>query len=141
MCLREIWRTRNRYPSVVPVAVIHDEVLLECNAEDAKGVAQWAVACLLAGSRAYIQTATVAVDDPLIAESWAKPSVVLPDEDEDEDDDRGVGCQKGSCSGLVHRRGRVSGTGPIREENRSCHDHLGKAPSQRPAPMRQEPVR
>ncbi|HCG02569.1 MAG TPA: hypothetical protein DEV93_18750 [Chloroflexi bacterium] len=33
--LAELWRTRSRFPSAVPVLALHDELVMQCDAQDA----------------------------------------------------------------------------------------------------------
>ena len=66
-----LWRTRGKYPNSFLVLVVHDEVIVECNAEDAEQVARWIEQCLTQGMREFIKDAPVNVD-VLIRVSWAK---------------------------------------------------------------------
>lgn len=64
-----LWDTRSRCPSASLVAVVHDEVVVECDAEDAEAVAGWVEQCLRDGMGVYLQRVPVSVTIT-VAPSW-----------------------------------------------------------------------
>jgi len=68
--LGELWRTRSRFPSAVPVLAVHDELVMQCDAQDAAGVGVWVVECLQQGMARFVPGLTVRVEVS-ISGSWA----------------------------------------------------------------------
>jgi DNA polymerase-1 len=60
--LARLWETRAQFPSAVPILAIHDELVVECDAQDADGVAAWVSACLQEGMQHYLKHVTVRVE-------------------------------------------------------------------------------
>jgi DNA polymerase I-like protein with 3'-5' exonuclease and polymerase domains len=70
MALALMWQTRERCPSAVPVLAVHDELVIECDAAEAKEAAAWVVECLQTGMEAFIKRVPVRVEVE-VAASWA----------------------------------------------------------------------
>jgi DNA polymerase-1 len=41
LAMARLWEDRGAHPDAVPVLVVHDEIVLECDAEQAQAVAGW----------------------------------------------------------------------------------------------------
>ena len=41
LALAELWGDREVYPHAFPILTVHDEVVIECDEQDAQGVAAW----------------------------------------------------------------------------------------------------
>jgi len=41
LALAELWENREAYPHALPILTVHDEVVIECEGEDAQGVGTW----------------------------------------------------------------------------------------------------
>lgn len=68
--LAELWRTRSRCPSAMPVLAVHDELVIQCAEADATGVAAWVAECLQTGMARLIPRVPVRVE-VAISPSWA----------------------------------------------------------------------
>jgi DNA polymerase-1 len=68
-----LWQTRSRYPSAVPILAVHDELVMECDAADATGVATWVTECLQRGMQRYTTRVPVRVE-AVIAADWSVES-------------------------------------------------------------------
>ena len=64
-----LWQTRKEVPSALPVLAVHDEVVMECNKEDAERVADWLQDCMLEGMERFLKKAPVRVDVS-VGKSW-----------------------------------------------------------------------
>ncbi len=56
-----LWETAWRHASAVLVAVVHDEVVVECDAAEAGAVADWVGECLREGMGTYLKSMPVSV--------------------------------------------------------------------------------
>src|SRR5829696_2920063 len=68
--LAELWATRHRCPSAVPILAVHDELVVECDATDADDVAIWVAECLQTGMRRYLMHTPVRVE-VMVARDWS----------------------------------------------------------------------
>ncbi len=41
LAMARLWEGREGYPGALPILTVHDEVVVECDAEAAPGVAEW----------------------------------------------------------------------------------------------------
>lgn len=65
-----LWETRERCPSALPVLVVHDEVVVECDEADADLARDWLVDCLTRGMEAFLTEVPVVVETS-IALDWS----------------------------------------------------------------------
>ena len=65
-----LWETRDRCPSAVPVLAVHDELVLECDEQDAETARQWLTDCMRRGMAAFLRRVPVAVE-ARIARDWS----------------------------------------------------------------------
>jgi DNA polymerase I-like protein with 3'-5' exonuclease and polymerase domains len=71
-----LWERRNECPGAVPVLVCHDELIVECDAEQAADAKTWLEKAMIEGMDA-VMTGTDEVHVPIevearIARSWGK---------------------------------------------------------------------
>ena len=66
-----LWKEREKFPTARPVLVVHDEIVMECDATDAERVAAWLEDCMKRGMERYVKSLPVGVE-VTIAETWAK---------------------------------------------------------------------
>jgi DNA polymerase-1 len=71
LALALIWETRHRCPSAVPVLVVHDEVVIECDADEAERARDWLVDCLQRGMQQFLRQVPVTVE-ALICRDWSR---------------------------------------------------------------------
>jgi DNA polymerase-1 len=69
LALALLWERRARVPGAVPVAIVHDELLVECNQEQADQVATWLRQAMLDGMAPLIDPMPVEVD-VTVARTW-----------------------------------------------------------------------
>lgn len=74
MALARLWADRAACPSAVLVATVHDEIVLEADAETATAAAEWLRGHMEAAARAVLPDVPVAVETT-IAPTWAGPEV------------------------------------------------------------------
>jgi len=60
--LARLWETRARCPSAAPVLVVHDEIVLECDAVQAEAARAWLVECMRAGMQPFLPRVPVEVE-------------------------------------------------------------------------------
>jgi DNA polymerase I-like protein with 3'-5' exonuclease and polymerase domains len=69
-----LWQRRNECPGAVPVLVAHDEIVVECDAEQAEDVEAWLKNAMIEGMDAVLNNAGeehVPVEvESRIANSW-----------------------------------------------------------------------
>jgi DNA polymerase-1 len=68
--LAALWASRDRCPSAAPILAVHDELVVECDADDAERAAEWLAECLASGMRRYLTRVPVRVDIT-IAQDWS----------------------------------------------------------------------
>jgi|GEM_PF-462654 DNA polymerase-1 len=66
-----LWQERTKFPTAQPVLVVHDEVVMECDAADAPLVGDWLKDCMKRGMERFVKTMPVEVE-VTIAPTWAK---------------------------------------------------------------------
>ncbi|MHB9089951.1 MAG: DNA polymerase, partial [Chloroflexota bacterium] len=57
-----LWQTRDRFPTACPVLVVHDEIVFECEEEQAEDVKAWLEECMRRGMESYLKKVPVVVD-------------------------------------------------------------------------------
>jgi DNA polymerase-1 len=57
-----LWETRDRCPSAVPILVVHDEVVLECDRADVEQAQAWLVDCMTRGMASLLERVPVVVE-------------------------------------------------------------------------------
>jgi hypothetical protein len=60
--LAHLWTTRHCCPSPAPILAVHDELVIECDANEADAVAVWVTECLQAGIRHYLTRVSIRVE-------------------------------------------------------------------------------
>ena len=73
--LAELWPTRDRCPSAAPILAVHDELVVECDAEDAEDAAAWVAECLETGMRRFLTRVPVRVE-VIVAQDWGGTPLV-----------------------------------------------------------------
>jgi DNA polymerase-1 len=68
--LAALWATRDRCPSAAPILAVHDELVVECDADDAERAAEWVADCLEAGMRRFLTRVPVHVE-VTVARDWS----------------------------------------------------------------------
>jgi DNA polymerase-1 len=66
-----LWERRAEVPGAFPVAVVHDEILVECDAEQAGAVAAWLRQAMVDGMQPLIDPVPVEVEVK-VARTWAE---------------------------------------------------------------------
>jgi DNA polymerase-1 len=75
--LGELWATRGRCPSGVPVLLVHDELVVECDEAEAQEAVAWVREAMVAGMARYLHEAPVRVE-ATVSRSWGGPPLPLP---------------------------------------------------------------
>jgi DNA polymerase-1 len=70
LALAFLWETRHQCPSAVPVLVVHDEITLECDVDEAARARDWLVDCMQRGMQQFLRRVPVAVE-ATICRDWA----------------------------------------------------------------------
>jgi len=65
-----LWKTRDRCPSAAPVVCVHDEIVVECDVEEAERVRDWLIECMVRGMGVFLPHVPVAVDAAII-NNWS----------------------------------------------------------------------
>jgi DNA polymerase-1 len=65
-----LWETRDRCPSAAPVLVVHDEIVLECDAADADRARDWLTDCMTRGMQGFLTRVPVVVE-ATIERDWS----------------------------------------------------------------------
>jgi DNA polymerase-1 len=65
-----LWETRDRCPTAAPVLCVHDEVVVEVDADEAEQAREWLVDCMTRGMQRFLRRVPVVVD-ATIARDWA----------------------------------------------------------------------
>ncbi len=76
-----LWTTRDRCPSAVPVLVVHDEIVLECDVAEAEQAAVWLSECMRQGMAQFLRRVPVDVETKIIADYGGTPATVEPEPD------------------------------------------------------------
>jgi DNA polymerase-1 len=69
LALALLWERRGQVPGAIPVLAVHDELVVECDAEQAEAVAGWLQQALLEGMAPLIDPVPVAVEVQ-VAPTW-----------------------------------------------------------------------
>jgi DNA polymerase-1 len=56
-----LWQRRDRVPGARPVLVCHDELVIECDRDEAEQAEQWLVGCMLDAARPFLEPVSVEV--------------------------------------------------------------------------------
>lgn len=64
-----LWATHDEHPTAQLVAVVHDEVVVECDEHDSEAVATWVAECLQTGMETYLHRVPVSVTIS-VANTW-----------------------------------------------------------------------
>jgi DNA polymerase-1 len=65
-----LWETRDHFPGAVPVLVVHDELVVECELDQAEQVQAWVTECMVRGMGAFLTRVPVVVDANIVAD-WS----------------------------------------------------------------------
>ncbi len=65
-----LWETRDRCPDSAPVLCVHDEIVLECDADRAEEAAEWLRDCMIRGMQSLLSRVPVEVETK-IAKDWS----------------------------------------------------------------------
>ena len=65
-----LWKERERFPSAVPVLVVHDELVVECDEDDGPAVKEWVSDVLQRGMGEYVERVRISVKTE-VAKTWA----------------------------------------------------------------------
>jgi DNA polymerase-1 len=65
-----LWETRDRVPGAAPVLVVHDEIVVECDAADAETAGAWLAECMERGMQAFL-TQVPAVVEVTVERDWS----------------------------------------------------------------------
>ena len=76
-----LWETRDRCPGAAPVMVVHDEIVVECDAPQADAAREWLVDCMTRGMQRFLTRVPVTVE-ATVARDWAG-TPVADEEDRD----------------------------------------------------------
>src|SRR5215218_6862143 len=68
--LAELWATRHRCLSAAPILAVHDELVIECDAEAADAAATWVAECLQTGMARFLTRVPVRVDAAVV-QDWS----------------------------------------------------------------------
>lgn len=69
-----LWETRKQCLSAVPVLAVHDEIVIECDIEEADKARDWLVDCMQRGMKSFLRQVPVEVEPQIIAE-WSGRAV------------------------------------------------------------------
>lgn len=72
-----LWETRGVCPSAVPVLVVHDEVVMECDEADAWTCREWLVGSMKAGMQPFLKQVPVEVE-ATVARDWSLAEPIEP---------------------------------------------------------------
>lgn len=74
LALGALFETRQRLPSARPVLTVHDEIVVECDAQDAEAVRDWLESSMRGGMGSLLQRVPVEVESQ-IGRDWAGSAV------------------------------------------------------------------
>jgi DNA polymerase I-like protein with 3'-5' exonuclease and polymerase domains len=81
LALGRLYETRDEVPSAAPVLVVHDEIVLECDRQDAQRAATWLERCMREGMAELLKCVPVEVETQ-IGRDWSMadeaPSLTAP---------------------------------------------------------------
>jgi DNA polymerase-1 len=64
-----LWERRGECPGAVPVLAVHDEIVVECDADQAEAVAEWLRRAMLDGMALLAEPVPVEVE-VMVAPTW-----------------------------------------------------------------------
>ena len=70
LALALLWESRDQVPSAVPVLVVHDEVVLECDRQEAEAARLWLERCMREGMAELLKRVPVEVESH-IGRNWS----------------------------------------------------------------------
>ena len=70
VALALLWETRGRCPSAAPVLVVHDEIVVECDATEAGRAEEWVRECMTKGMAGLLHEVPVVVETK-VARDWS----------------------------------------------------------------------
>jgi DNA polymerase-1 len=70
LALALLWETRDRCPGAAPVLAVHDELVVEADADGAEAARDWLVGCMRQGMEAFLKKVPVEVE-AVICQDWA----------------------------------------------------------------------
>ncbi len=62
LALALLWETQERCPGAVPVLAVHDELVVECDRDQAEDVRAWVVKCMTRGMQTFLRRVPVEVE-------------------------------------------------------------------------------
>jgi DNA polymerase-1 len=65
-----LWETRQRCPSAVPALAVHDEVVIEADADEAELARDWLVDCMQRGMQRFLRQVPITVE-ALLCRDWS----------------------------------------------------------------------
>ncbi len=65
-----LWEGRERFPSAYPVLAVHDEIVVECDRQDAEEVREWLADCMRRAMGAFLRHVPVEVE-AAVGEDWS----------------------------------------------------------------------
>jgi DNA polymerase-1 len=68
--LARLWEMRDRCPSAVPVLCVHDEIVVECDEQDAEEARAWLVTAMQQGMQSFLRRVPVEVE-AVIVKDWS----------------------------------------------------------------------
>lgn len=68
--LKRLWEDRERFPTAFPVLIVHDEIVVECDEDDAEACKEWLVNHMVAGMAEVLKGVPIEVEAQ-VANSWA----------------------------------------------------------------------
>ncbi|HVA89817.1 MAG TPA: DNA polymerase, partial [Chloroflexota bacterium] len=78
LALGRLWQYRQEAPTARLVTVVHDEVVVECPAEDAAAVADWLTRHMVGGMEDIVHGAVPIAVEASIARDWAGTPLEQP---------------------------------------------------------------
>lgn len=74
LALALLWETRQQCPSAAPVLVVHDEIVVECDADEAETARAWLVDAMERGMRALVPQVPIVVE-AVICGDWSGTAI------------------------------------------------------------------
>jgi DNA polymerase-1 len=65
-----LWKTRERAPGACPVLCVHDELVVECDADRAEQTREWLVDCMVRGMSRVVDQVPIEVE-ATICRDWS----------------------------------------------------------------------
>jgi DNA polymerase I len=77
LALGLLWERRAACPSASPVLVVHDEIVVECDEEDAERAREWMVEAMRDGMAAVLKQVPVEAE-AMVARDWSGTPMEAP---------------------------------------------------------------